>query len=224
MDGKPTYLKEIFIGYCLTLFSIFFGLNLQTINVFGWLPRGMETLQSITQHGINIFMTLDFWYLVAGVIYMIVPVAFLSLFLFAYLHSEVGMPKSRRSMLYELALLTLAGAIGVPTLHVSRIFLTFLPLVDPALEQQLSHLTDNLKVRPEDWKPRAFPITQETLITGYYSIMIIFLYIVGFIILDHLSGKHFITTQLRKPIRKLLISIKKIKLKKARFRETHTLK
>lgn len=205
---KQIYLKEILIGYCLTFFGIFFSLNFSTIGEFGWIPRGGETLKIILQYGFCIFLTLDFWYLIAGIIYITVPVIFLAFFLFEYLNSQVEL-ESRKSLFFELSFLTLAGLVPVPTLHLSRIFLTFFPILDPNFDLQLAYLTEVLKVQPQDWRPRAFPVKQETLITGYYSIMVVVLYLLILLILDLLSQKHIITKPLKNHIRKILSRVQR---------------
>ena len=202
MNGKQTYIKEVFISYCLTLFSIFFSLNLSTISTFGWLPRGGEALQSLIQHGFSFFMTMDFWYLIAGIIYITIPVIFLSFFLFGYLNSQLQI-RNRRAMFFELTYLTLAGAVPVPTLHLARIVLTFLPMVDPVLESQLTYFKDVLGVQPQDWKPRAFPISQEALITGYYSVILVAVFLALFLLFDILSRKRLLLSATKRIISKI---------------------
>lgn len=207
MNGKQAYIKEVFISYCLTLFSIFYGLNLSTVSSFGWLPRGGETLQCLILHGFGFFMTLDFWYLMAGAIYMAVPIIFLSFFLFGYLNSQVQIG-NRRAMFFELTYLTLAGAVPVPTLHLARVILTFLPIVDPVLELQLTYLKDVLCVQPQDWKPRAFPISQEALVTGYYSVIVVAVFLVLFLTFDILSRKRLFLFNAKRIIGKIIALFK----------------
>lgn len=182
-------------------------MNLTTVAVFGWFPHGAKTLNAILQNGFFFFMMMDFWYLLGGVIFVLVPVMFLSVFMFEYLKGSVEL-ETRRSTFFELAYLTMVGVIPIPALHISRIYLTFIPMLDPQVLLQREYMEEVLRIQEQEWSPRTHPLSDQTLQTGYYSLIVVGSYFLLLLLLDYLSKKRFMIDPIEQRVRDLATSVK----------------
>lgn len=81
-------------------------------------------------------------------------------------------------------------------------------MLDPQVLLQQEYMEEILKIQKEEWSPRAFPLSDQALQTGYYSIIMVGSYFALLLLLDYLSKKQFMIGSLKKLIYRLATSIK----------------
>jgi len=155
MSLGKTSVVEIFLGLCYTLFGVTLGLQLGLVTspIFAW-TGGLDEgfVRWVTERRLDFWNILELWYGIALLIFLGSSAVFLSLFTLAYMRTD------RRedffTLFREVCLMIVAALFPFLALHFARLFLSFVPALDPEMSRQLEFM-QGLNLSPKAWTFRS---------------------------------------------------------------------
>jgi hypothetical protein len=193
---------EILLGLCYTLFGVTLGLQLGTAisPQFDWTGAGNRGfLRLFAEKRLDFWNIMELWYGIGIFLYLGTSVMFLCLFTVLYFRiSDDSAKMSFAHLFRETGLMVVAALFPFFAFHLTRLFLSTIPMVDPEMIRQLEHLR-RTNIATADWAFRSvgLPVLAEQLVTLSLS------YLLGYLVLLEIFSNMQLTRRVWKTLRRL---------------------
>lgn len=171
LHTNQTYVKKIMMMFCSSFFSAFFLMHLVNVNLplFSWFEASVKSIFLLNQN-IILINILEFWYLLAFFIYVSTSVGIFTIFLVIFSRQK-SVGNTKLAMATEFTLIVVIAMSSFFGLHLARIVLVTLPIIDPEYDRQLSYLEKN-NIQPNQWTYQSIALEERAYNLMLYSITV----------------------------------------------------